>query len=270
MPLSLPATDIKPGILIFMTLSDFEGEFAVGMSRVVAIHEESISWEWLKRRGWSNDPMHVGFAWGNNPIFYAHKTRGRTEKVTEALSEAIDTILPVLPTLTATSQHDPSKPLVHKDQRIRLAKTCVEQLREFCTQRRPALVQTAGEAGEEEGEEEDSENSEDEEVEGELEEEEYEEVEGELEEEEWESEEGEAEGGEEEGGEEEGGGEEEEGDEEEGDEEEGDEEEGGEEEGKEEGEGSGDEHLPQPKRRRGAPKIAPTAAAFRSRRSCAM
>ena len=72
-------------------------------------------------------------------MFDACKTNGQ-----QAVSSLLpfSSIVNVVVQFTPSSVHDPHKPLVHKEQRLCLVKKCVDELREFCKVRIPAVIQT--------------------------------------------------------------------------------------------------------------------------------
>ena len=123
--------------LYFVALPNFEGEFAVGVGRVVNIIDASekaktkVEVEWLQRRGWADV-----FSWSKSPMFDAFKIGRKVEKSAHPICD----FLPVAVELTGKANHLNTASLADKRQRFCLQAKCVDQLREYCNHIRPELI----------------------------------------------------------------------------------------------------------------------------------
>eukprot|EP00965_Chrysotila_dentata_P127101 4203868-Pleurochrysis_carterae.AAC.5 len=149
MPLS--ATNVISGQLYLIALENFEGEFRVGLGRAddaVCPKSGGRHVSWLARRNWSNDPDSGGFEWPDNPTFdAAREVDGR--RLCQSI-EPLNSFLPLPVQLTSAANYEPGLPLTHRRQSIRLLKTCISQLREFCAMKRPDLLRTRAQVSQEE------------------------------------------------------------------------------------------------------------------------
>eukprot|EP00965_Chrysotila_dentata_P056743 1882714-Pleurochrysis_carterae.AAC.1 len=144
----MDAEAVVPGKLYFVDIPEFEDELRVGLGRA----EEELSADGtrrvtcLQRRVWSNISSGEGFSWQEISIFKAARCSNNSRSVHESY-EPIASFMPVMPELTSSwASHDPTLPLSHKKQKIKLTKKSVMQLFEFVRLRRPELLRSPADA----------------------------------------------------------------------------------------------------------------------------
>ena len=143
MPLSAPREDLRRGDLYFGELDDYEGEFRVGLFRLEAIDDERKTAEvsWYYRKAYNPERPRRNHAWSDTATF--HPFLEKDKSVSKGYAFPLEAILPVQVVQTKESQKDWDGSVESarsiQDTKVRLAKECVTQLREFIKARKPHL-----------------------------------------------------------------------------------------------------------------------------------
>jgi hypothetical protein len=133
----------EPGSLVFVELTNFEGEFRVGLGRLATTQKPSsdnlLTVEWCVPKGFLKIvEQRDSFTWKDTQTFEAYMPSGRVAVTQEPKSK----VLPVTVNLTegSTKTYFPEKSLAHKDQTIRLLGRCTSALRLYLQEYRPELL----------------------------------------------------------------------------------------------------------------------------------
>ena len=143
MPLSAAREDLRRGDLYFGELDDFEGEFRVGLFRLEAIDDERKTAEvsWYYRKAYNPERPERNHSWSDTATF--HPFLEKDKSVSKGYAFPLEAILPVQVVQTKESKRDWDGSVERarsiQDTKVRLAKECVTQLREFIKARKPEL-----------------------------------------------------------------------------------------------------------------------------------